>query len=88
MPYEVKLKKAEKAVEDIINFAKKYDTINDCIYKGTTELADSNIQYLLQVSCNPVNRYQARRDTLRAILEGLEKNKIEVPFNQIDVHQK
>ncbi|MBQ9024582.1 MAG: mechanosensitive ion channel family protein [Bacilli bacterium] len=88
MPYEVKLKNAEKAVDDIIKLTKEYETIIDCIYKGITELSDSSIDYYLQVKCNPINKYQAKRDTLRAIIEGLDKNKIEVPFNQIDVHQK
>lgn len=88
MPYEVSLKKAEKAVEDIIILAKEYENIKDCIYKGVTELSDSSIDYYLQVKCNPIDKCQARRDTLRAIIEGLDKHKIEVPFNQIDVHQK
>ena len=88
MPYEVPLKKAEKAVEDIIEITKNYDTIIDCIYKGVTELASSSIDYYVQVKCDPINKYQARRDTLKSILIGLEKNKINVPYNQIDVHQK
>ena len=88
MPYEVSLKKAEKAVDDIIEFAKEYKTVNDCIYKGITELSDSSIDYYIQVKCNPKDKFQAKRDTLRAILQGLEKNKINVPYNQIDVHQK
>ena len=88
MPYEVPLKKAEKAVNDIIVLAKEYDTIQDCIYKGVTELADSSIEYYIQIKCNPINKFQAKRDANRSILLGLEKNKINVPYNQIDVHQK
>ena len=88
MPYEVSLKKAEKAVDDIINLAKEYDTIIDCIYKGVAELADSSIEYYIQIKCNQINKFQARRDANRAIIQGLEKNKIDVPYNQIDVHQK
>lgn len=88
MPYEVPLTKAEKTVDDIINIAKEYDTILDCIYKGVTELSSSSIDYYLQVKCNPATKYQAKRDANRAILQGLEKNKINVPYNQIDVHQK
>ena len=88
MPYEVPVKKAEKAINDIIELVKENDKINDCKYMGVTELADSSIQYLLQVTCNPNVKLQANRDTLRSVLLGLEKNKIEVPYNQIDVHQK
>ena len=88
MPYEVKLKEAEKAINDIIKHIKENEKVDDCQYKGVTELADSSIEYLLEVKCNPVNKLQVNRDTLRAIIVGLDENKIEVPFNQIDVHQK
>ena len=88
MPYEVSVEKAEKAVEDIIEIVKSYDDIKDCIYKGVTELADSSVEYFIQVKCNPVNKLQVRRDTLRSILIGLAKNNIEVPYKQIDIHNK
>jgi small conductance mechanosensitive channel len=88
MPYEVPVKKAEKAIEGIIKRTKEYPNILDCEYIGVTQLADSSIQYLLKVTCNPINKLQTERDTLRAILTGLEDAHIAVPFNQIDVHQK
>ena len=88
MPYEVSVKKAEKAIEDIIILVEENENIEKATYKGVTELADSSIKYLIEVKCNPLYKNQVRRDSLRSILLGLEKNKIEVPFNQIDVHQK
>ena len=88
MPYDVSLEKAENAIQDIVELVKKHDNINDCKYKGVSELEDSSIQYLLQVDCNQQYKLQARRDTLRSILVGLAKHKIEVPFPQIDVHNK
>jgi len=88
MPYDISVKKAEKEAEEIINKAKENDTIFDCIYKGITELSDSSVDYYLQVKCNPIDKFQAKRDTLKSILLVFEKNKISVPFNQIDVHQK
>lgn len=88
MPYEVKLKQAEKAVNDILELVKKNNHVDGCSYKGVTELADSSIQYLIEVTCNPQYKLQVNRDTIRSIIEGLDMNKIEVPFNQIDVHNK
>lgn len=29
-----------------------------------------------------------RRDVLRCVLLGLDENHIEVPYNQIDIHEK
>ena len=88
MPYEVKVLKAEKAVDDIIDLIKKNEFVDSCKYMGVTELEDSCIEYLLEIECNVEKRLQVRRDTLRDILVGLEKNGIEVPYNQIDVHNK
>lgn len=88
MPYEVSVAKAEKVVEEIVENVKKNSKITDCKYKGVAELADSSIQYLIEVRCNPTYKLQAERDTLKTILLCLENNKISVPYNQIDVHQK
>ena len=88
MPYEVTLERAEKAVNEIIEMVKQNDNVNDCTYKGVTELADSSIQYLLEVNCNQQYKLQVRRDTLRSILLGLADNNIEVPYTQIDIHNK
>lgn len=88
MPYEVKVKTAEKVIDTIVSNIKNLENVNKCIYKGTNELADSSINYLLQIECNPKNKLQVRRDSIREILLVLEDNNISVPYNQIDVHEK
>ena len=88
MPYEVKLSKAEKAIDDIIELIKKNDNIINCKYKGVNDLASSSIDYQLEIECNQQYKLQVRRDSLRSIIIGLEKNNIEVPYTQIDIHNK
>ena len=88
VPYEVSLTKAEKAVLEICELVKKNDYVKDCMYMGVTELADSSINYLIELDCVPEYRRQIRRDTLRSVLVGLTNNKIEVPYTQIDIHNK
>ena len=88
VPYDVPLEKAEEAINDIVTLVKNNKDTIDCHYVGVTELADSSIDYLLKVECNPINKLQVRRDCLRSILLGLEKHHIEVPFTQIDIHNK
>ena len=88
MPYEVSVARAEKAIDDIIELVKQENNVNGCRYRGVTELADSCIEYLLEVDCNQQFKLQVRRDTLRSILLGLESNNIEVPYTQIDIHNK
>jgi len=88
IPYETKLEKAEKAVNEICELVKNNDYVNDCQYMGVTELADSSINYLIELDCVPEYRRQIRRDALRSVLVGLGNNKIEVPYKQIDIHNK
>ena len=86
--YEVSLDKAEKVINDIVESIKKHEGVNKCEYRGVNDLADSSIKYQIKVDCNPVNKVQIRRDSLRYILVGLDKYHLSVPYNQIDVHQK
>ena len=88
MPYHVPLETAEKAISDITNAIKQNNNVDDCIYKSVNELADSSIKYLIEVKSNPIYKLQVRRDALRSILVELTNNNIEVPFTQIDIHQK
>lgn len=88
MPYEVKLKDAEKAVDDVVKLVKKNNNTFDCKYVGVTELDSSSVLYLLKIEVNPLYKLQARRDALRAIMVGLDKNNIEIPYTQIDIHNK
>ena len=88
MPYEVPVKKAEAAIDEIVLSIKENSHVDGCRYLGVTELADSSILYLLEIECNPHNKLQVRRDALRSVLLGLEKHKIEVPYTQIDIHNK
>lgn len=86
--YDVNLEKAEKVVNDIVDNIKKHDGVINCEYRGVNDLADSSIKYQIKVYCNPINKVQIRRDSLRYVLLGLDKNNLSVPYNQIDVHQK
>ena len=88
MPYEVSIDKAENVITEIVDELKKIDSVEDALYKGVSELADSSIKYMIKITCLPESRLQTRRDSLGCILRIFAKHKIEVPYNQIDVHQK
>jgi len=88
MPYEMKVEESEKVIEKILEKIRTLDKIKKCEYRGVNDLADSSIKYQIKVYCNPINKVQMRRDALRCIMTGLEENGVEVPYNQIDVHQK
>ena len=88
MPYEIKVDKAEKAINEVLTELGKDDRIELSEYKGVNNFKDSNIDYLILVKCKPINKLAVRRDTLRTILVVLGRNKIEIPYQQIDVHTK
>lgn len=88
MPYEVPVDRAESVISEIVEEINKITDVNETIYKGVAELADSSILYLLKITCTPDRRLQVRRDSLRCILKTLENNNIQVPYNQLDIHQK
>ena len=88
MPYEVKVDKAEKAINSILSELGKDERIDECEYKGVNNFGDSSIEYLINVKCNPKEKLQVRRDVLRVILVVLNKNNINIPYKQIDIHNK
>ncbi|MCR5146519.1 MAG: mechanosensitive ion channel family protein [Clostridia bacterium] len=88
MPYDVKVDKAESAINDILKEISKDERIEDSVYKGVNKFAESNIDYLIGVKCNPIDKLAVRRDILRIILVVLNKHKIEIPYQQIDIHTK
>ena len=88
MPYELPIENAEKIIENITSKIDENEKVMHCKYKGVNELADSSINYLIEISCDVINKLQIRRDALKTILLELENNNISVPYNQIDIHQK
>ena len=75
-------------VDTIIKKIEKVDKVEECNYKGINELGESSILYLLEVKTNPQYKRQVKRDSLKQILLGLDEHKIEVPYNQLDIHEK
>ena len=88
MPYEISVDKAEKVTASIVEHIKELNDVEDAKYIGVTELADSSIKYLLKIICPPERVLQVRRDCYGVILRVLDKNKISVPYTQIDIHQR
>lgn len=88
VPYEIAVNEAEIAMEDIVNNLKEHKDINDAVYTGIEDFADSSVKYQVKVYCNPILKVQTRRDALRCIITTLDKHGIHIPYNQLDIHQK
>lgn len=86
--YDVKLEKAEEVIGIIVEEINKKSNIEKCEYRGLNRFDDSSIAYQIKVYCNPSDKVQIRRDCLRVILSNFEKKHMEIPYQQIDIHQK
>ena len=88
LPYELSTKKAESVIDYIVDTIKKLKHVEKVEYRGINELAESSLKYHIKVYCLPIHKVQTRRDAITTIVKCLEEKKINVPYNQIDVHQR
>jgi small conductance mechanosensitive channel len=88
MPYELKVEKAEEIMKEIVKNLQKQERVTTAAYQGITNFDTSALDYQVVVTCDPADRLQARRDSLRTIYTTMEANKIHVPYTQLDLHDK
>ena len=88
LSYELSKEEAEKAISECVENIKKNIDVFSSEYKGINKLDDSSINYLIRIQCNPEIKPQIRRDSICEIVDILEKNNIEIPYKQIDIHNK
>jgi len=89
LSYELKQSKVDKVLMEIVDSIKRIDNIKECNYLGPNNLNDSSIDYLIGIELdNNEKKRQSRRDVIKEVLLVLEKNNIEIPYNQLDIHNK
>lgn len=85
--YEIKTAKVEKTIEKILEEAMKLNGVSkESKYIGISKLGDSAINYTISIVCSQENQWQIKRDVLRIIKNAYEKDKIKIPYQQIEVH--
>lgn len=88
LPYELKIEKAEEIMHEIIKKLEHHEGITSAKYQGITKLDTSSLNYQIVITCDPANKLQMRRDTLRIIMTTLESHKVSIPYEQLDLHNK
>lgn len=88
LSYELPISEAERVVQEIIEQVRLIPEVRKCEYRNVANLNESNIDYMINVRTDPTIRRPITRQVHRIILQTLEKNGIEVPYNQLDIHQK
>ena len=87
-PYEVPGNKIDEISKNIVEKIKKAEHVQDCKYLGLSDFKESNLDYKLEIIYEPEFKYKVKRSALKAIKEELDKNNIEIPYMQVDVHSK
>lgn len=84
--YEEKAAKVEKVLINLIEELKEREYIYDGKYLGISNLGASEVIYTISVECSQEYQWQIRRDVLRVIKDTYDKEKLKIPFTQIEVH--
>ena len=87
--YEENIENIENIiVNNIIPNIATIDNVNKSSikYLGIDELKDSSVNYLIEFTCKRDTQWQAKRDAHKIILNELTKNKISIPYPQLEVH--
>lgn len=88
LSFELSKTDAENIIDKCLLNIKENVKIDKCEYRGINHLNDSNMGYLIRIWCEPKVKPQIKRDSLCQIIKTLEENNIEIPYNQIDIHNK
>ena len=91
IPYETDVEKFELAIPDMLNaiFEKHNDIMKATpVYLGISELGESGIRLKFCVEVEEQNIYGAQRVLNRELLVFFRKAGIEVPYPQLDIHQR
>lgn len=87
--YEAKTEQVEKTIVKILSEIKKIEGIKkEPKYLGISSLDDSCVKYTISILCPQDNQWQIKRDALKIIKNFYEKDKIKIPYNQIEVHHE
>lgn len=85
--YEASEEKVASTLKDAIKeIIKNTEADEQSEYLGIEEFSESSINYIVKVHCSQDKRIQVKRQALSIIKKAYDKNKIKIPYNQIEVH--
>jgi len=85
--YDTDINKLEKVLNNMKEEVEKIDGyIGNYKLLGINEFAESSIKYLITFDCKGDKQYQVKRDFNKILKNNLDKNKINIPYKQIDIN--
>ena len=87
-PLRINPTAANDIMQEIVKSIQALPNVTSVLNQGTSNITNSSLNYQLQITCDPMNQLQVRRDCLGVIADTFATHKILFPYNQIDVHGK
>ena len=85
--YDTDIDKLEDVLKSLEEDVKKLDNVvGNYSLLGVNEFASSSIKYLVSIECKANCQYQIKRDYFKLVKKAFDKNKIEIPYNKLDVN--
>lgn len=88
LPHEIKIAKAEMLMKGIAKQLARRKDVLTVKYQGVNNITDSAYIHQFAITCDPANKLQVRREVFQVIISNLEKCKIHIPHDQLDIHTK
>lgn len=87
--YDTNIEKLEKILESIKPDIKDIENvIGEPELLGVSELSDSSVKYSIVIDCKPMTYFGVKRETLKLLKNTLDKHKVEIPYNKLDIYVK
>lgn len=85
--YEEKHDKVERILKNTLEKTKELNKeITDVEYLGINQFCDSYIEYSISITCLRETQWNIRRKILKEIKIAYDKNRIKIPYKQLEVH--
>lgn len=85
--YNTDIDKLEKVLLSLNDKIKNFEEVTGSLtLLGVNELSSSSIVYRIVIECKPMTQFGLKRKMLKLIKQELDANKIEIPYNKLDVN--
>lgn len=85
--YNTDIDKLEKVLKGLNNKVRKIENVKgDLNLLGVNSFNPSEIAYKISVLCKPYTHFGVKRELLKIIKKEFDKQGIEIPYTQIDLH--
>ena len=85
--YDTNVDKLEKVLNSLTDDVLKIENVlGNYKLLGINEFSSSSIKYQVCMDCKPEKHYQIKKEYLKLINDAFNKNKIEIPYNKMDIN--